>query len=210
MLNCPLCKTYQIETYHQDDKRTYLNCRQCQLVFVPPQYHLSKEAEKERYDLHKNSPDDPEYRKFLNRLFEPVNKIIPAGSAGLDFGSGPGPTLSLMFSEAGHHMQIYDCFYANAPSLLSGQYDFITASEVVEHLYAPGFELNRLWSCLKKYGILAVMTKRIQDSKAFKNWHYTRDPTHVCFFSTGTFQWLGRLWQAEVEFIGDDVVLMKK
>jgi len=52
----------------------------------------------------KNSPDDPRYRAFLSRLFIPLNERIAPESCGLDFGSGPGPTLSVMFEEQGHTM----------------------------------------------------------------------------------------------------------
>jgi len=44
---------------------------------------------------------DPRYRRFLARLAEPLIAHLPKGARGLDFGCGPGPTLSLMLREAG-------------------------------------------------------------------------------------------------------------
>jgi 2-polyprenyl-3-methyl-5-hydroxy-6-metoxy-1,4-benzoquinol methylase len=115
-----------------------------------------------------------------------------------------------MFAEAGHSMAIYDPFYADNPAVLAGCYDFITASEVVEHLRQPGEELERLFGLLKPGGILGIMTKLVLDRTAFSRWHYKRDPTHVCFFSRSTFAWLARCWQAEMELVDQDVILLSK
>ena len=66
---CPLCGRTSIVPYHRDKARGYLNCRSCNLVFVPPAQHLSAADEKACYDLHDNQPGDPGYRRFLDRLF---------------------------------------------------------------------------------------------------------------------------------------------
>ncbi len=180
------------------------------MVFVLPDQFLSPEAEKAVYDQHQNSPDDVAYRHFLGRLFEPVSQRIAPHSTGLDFGSGPGPTLSVMFTEAGHTMRIYDPFYAPDTTPFQQHYDFITTSEVAEHLHQPRQELDRLWSCLKPKGVLGIMTKRVEDQAAFSLWHYKNDPTHVCFFSMETFAWLAAYWGAELTVCGKDVVVFRK
>lgn len=130
-------------------------------------------------------------------------------AAGLDFGSGPGPTLSLMFEEAGHRMQIYDPLYAPDQSVLSRQYDFVTATEVLEHFRQPAQDLQRVWSLVKPGGLLGIMTKLALDRDAFSNWHYKNDPTHVAFYSRETFEWLGGFWGAGIQFIGNDVIVIK-
>jgi len=167
-------------------------------------------AEKVRYDLHTNTPDDAAYRKFLYRMFAPMRERTAQQSDGLDFGSGPGPTLSLMFEECGYHMQVYDCFYAHDERVFDRQYDFITATEVVEHLHRPWVELNRLWCCLKPGGLLGIMTSRYDSVEHFNRWHYKRDPTHVLFFSTESFMWISRRWKAELEVIDNDIVILRK
>jgi len=208
---CPLCHTFNInKVYHQDTRRNFQSCETCHLVFVPPDQFLSAEAEKAAYDHHQNSPFDPAYRRFLSRLFIPMNERLTPGSHGLDFGSGPGPTLSLMFEETGHSVAIYDYFYANDRSLLQQPYDFITTSEVVEHLHQPRKELEGLWEILKPGGTLGIMTKRVLNQEAFAKWHYKNDLTHVCFFSIPTFQWLAKQWQAELTVVGKDIVLFQK
>jgi len=206
---CPLCRASEGRTFYQDS-REYFRCPVCTLVYVLPYQFLSPKEEKSVYDLHYNSADDPGYRRFLTRLFGPLSQRLAPNSCGLDFGSGPGPTLSVMFEEAGHSMEIYDPFFAPETILFQRQYDFIVASEVVEHLHYPRRELDRLWSCLKPNGVLGIMTKRVIDREAFSRWHYKSDPTHVCFFSTETFQWLTDHWRSILTFPGKDVVLFTK
>ncbi len=115
-----------------------------------------------------------------------------------------------MFEEMGHTVALYDYFYANDPFVLHHLYDFITATEVVEHLHNPAAILSQLWSLLKPSGHLGLMTKLIPEQESFANWHYKNDPTHVCFFSRNTFKWLARHWQTEVKFLGNDVILFSK
>lgn len=207
---CPLCAAQQIDDYHQDKLRPYLRCTRCELVFVPAANHLSATQEKAEYDRHENSPDDEGYRKFLSRLAMPLLQRLPARSRGLDFGCGPGPTLSLMLEEAGHEVALYDPFYADDSAALENTYDFISASEVVEHLSAPGAELRRLWGLLRPGGILGLMTKMVSDRLAFATWHYKADPTHISFFSRETFKFLGSRLGAQPVFVGSDVVLFRK
>jgi len=209
-LICPLCATSKPDEYYQDKHRDYYQCRECALVFVPPEYFLSKTQEKAQYDSHQNSPDDPLYRQFLGRLFNPLEKQLDKGSSGLDFGSGPGPTLSVMFEEAGHSVSLYDMFYAPDTSVFDKKYDFVTASEAVEHFNNPKDEFDRLWNCLKPQGYLGIMTKLVIDREAFAKWHYKNEPTHICFYSQVTFHWLANLWKAQVTFVDKDVMIFSK
>ncbi|MFG6175635.1 class I SAM-dependent methyltransferase [Halomonas sp. THAF12] len=210
MQTCPLCASVEHLPFHRDARRDYRRCRQCELVFVPAHQRLGPEEEKAVYDRHQNSPDDLGYRRFLSRLFDPLLAKLAPGDRGLDFGAGPGPTLSVMFEEAGHPMAIFDPFYAPDASVLAYRYDFVTATEVVEHLFAPGQELERLVGLLAPGGWLGLMTKRVSSVEAFAGWHYILDPTHVCFFSEGTFHWFAERWQLRVEFPADDVVLLQR
>ncbi|MDT8385765.1 MAG: class I SAM-dependent methyltransferase [Gammaproteobacteria bacterium] len=209
-MHCPLCGHGRTVFYHQDARRPYRQCGCCQLVFVPPAYRLSPAAEKAHYDLHDNDPGDPGYRRFLSRLFEPVRQRVDPPARGLDFGSGPGPTLSVMFAEAGYDMAIYDPFYAPDDGVLRRTYDFVTASEVAEHLHAPGEVFTRLWNLIPPGGWLGLMTKLVSSQSAFANWHYKNDPTHVCFFSRDTFTWWAGRTGCVATFVGQDVILLRK
>ncbi|WP_249975988.1 class I SAM-dependent methyltransferase [Vreelandella olivaria] len=210
MRRCPLCDAPKPALYHQDRRRDYYQCATCALVFVPVEQHLTAADEKAVYDQHQNSPHDTGYRRFLGRLFEPLLAKLPKGAHGLDFGSGPGPTLSVMFEERGHSMAVYDVFYAPHAEVLNHQYDFITATEVMEHLSQPGRVLAQLVAQLSPGGYLGLMTKRVTTQDSFARWHYINDPTHVSFFSEATFRW----WAAEqrllVEFPSKDTVIFKK
>jgi 2-polyprenyl-3-methyl-5-hydroxy-6-metoxy-1,4-benzoquinol methylase len=115
-----------------------------------------------------------------------------------------------MLTEAGHHVTLYDPFYARRPAALTRRYDFITATEVVEHLHRPGLELDRLYRLLRAGGLLGIMTKRVIDRARFATWHYINDPTHVCFFSRETFTWLAVRWGARLEIVAPDIVIFQK
>ncbi|MFC1566823.1 class I SAM-dependent methyltransferase [bacterium] len=206
---CILCNDTNVVILFKDT-REYLHCQNCDLVFVPAYQRLKPSEELKRYNFHENNPDDKRYKGFLNKLFEPVNERIKPNSHGLDFGSGPCPVLSFMFEEKGHEMQIYDHYYANESAVFGTQYDFITATEVLEHLFYPNKELDRVWSCLKPNGILGIMTKFSPDLKKFAYWYYKNDDTHVAFYSKKTFEFLKVKWNASLEFIGDNVVIFYK
>ncbi|WP_426415979.1 class I SAM-dependent methyltransferase [Aestuariirhabdus sp. LZHN29] len=209
-LRCVLCAAAPCTPFHQDARREYLRCPQCQLVQVPARFHLNAEQERAEYELHNNDPLDPGYRRFLSRLSIPLTERLAPRSSGLDFGCGPGPALAQMMDEQGFHMELFDPFFANDPSRLSAHYDFITATEVMEHLSQPGQVLETLWQCLRPGGWLGIMTKLVTHQSAFGQWHYIRDPTHIVFFSRATFMFWGRQQQAAIEFIGNDVILLHK
>ncbi len=208
--NCPLCG-HRPEHFCSDRTRDYLRCPQCDLIFVPPELHLSMKEEKTRYDFHQNDPADSKYRKFLGRLFDPLETKLPSGSSGLDFGCGPGPTLSLMFEEAGHACAVYDLHYANDPSVLAKQYDFLTCSETMEHMYRPREEFERFVELVKPGGWIGIMTQ-LHDSSVvpFEHWHYKDDDTHVCFFSKQSFQTLEKACGLRVEFHSNSVILFRR
>lgn len=207
---CPLCLTNNTQFYHEDNNREYYQCDECQLVFVPSNQLLSSEEEKTHYDLHQNNPGDPGYRLFLNRLFSPMVALLRRNAQGLDYGSGPGPTLSVMFEEQGYDMEIYDYFYANDELVFNKRYDFITCTETIEHIQHPHEDINRLWSLLKENGYLGIMTKLVENKNRFSDWHYKNDPTHICFYSRATFDWLATKLGASVNYHSADVIIFKK
>ena len=213
MNQCSLC-CGSVQPFSKDRRRSYFQCETCSLVQVLPAQWLTQLDEKSEYDKHENSAEDLGYRRFLSRMLEPMLERLPFEARedllGLDFGSGPEPVLQSMFAEHGLQQEIFDIFYANQPTALQGCYDFITSTEVVEHLQKPGEELNHLWSLLRPGGLLGIMTKRVIDQSAFKSWHYKNDPTHICFFAESTFEYLAREWGAQLEIVSADVVILKK
>ena len=207
---CPLCNSNLTESFHRDIYREYLKCGNCDFVFVPKIYHLSEKDERARYDSHNNDPKDDRYRNFLSQLLTPLQEKIPKIANGLDFGSGPGPTLSLMLEECGHSVDLYDKFYAKNDVVFENQYDFITASEVVEHLRQPLTELSQLMGLLKSNGVLAIMTQILTPQIDFEQWYYKQDHSHIGFFTEKALNYLAEKWQAELYVISDRVVIFKK
>lgn len=207
---CPLCRKTSSDLFHRDEYGTHYRCRNCKLIFTDEADLPTPEEEVERYDQHENNPDDPNYRAFLAQLFEPLKSLLEPESKGLDFGSGPGPTLSGMFEEKGHTVHLYDPFYADNPAVFDQTYDFITSTETFEHLHHPGDEIDRLWNCLKPGGYLGVMTKMAQDKDHFADWHYKKDLTHVTFFSKETFRWIAEEYGGTLSFPGNRVAILQK
>jgi len=196
--------------FYRDVLRSYFQCSECCAVHVAQKYHLSSVMEKAEYDKHENQIEDEGYRRFLRRTLEPVVAKVEPNSRGLDFGCGPGPALAQMFRECGFEMSVYDKYYADDESVFDSHYDFVTATEVVEHLKNPMLEIERLWSVLKPLGILAIMTKRVKDLDGFACWHYKNDPTHIIFFHEKTFAWIAKKLDAQLCVESPDVVLLIK
>lgn len=210
---CPLCGSTDCNTYFVGSRpaRDYFLCPQCDLIFVPSRFHLYPKEEKEIYDQHQNSPDDPNYRAFLSKLFNPMRERLATGSSGLDFGSGPGPTLSIIFNESGFKCAVYDKFYADTPNTLEKDYDFVSSTEVVEHLADPKSAFQLLFKLLKsRRGILGVMTKlHPQNPNEFERWHYKNDPTHISFYSDETLRFIAASHHYAVTIIGNDVAIFE-
>lgn len=209
-MNCLLCTNSDIPLILHDQSYKYFGCTNCGLYFLDPDNRLPKNEEKQRYDLHENDPDDLRYREFLRQLFDPMAVRLSPGKLGLDYGSGPGPTLHLMFEEVGFKMNIFDPFYQPENSVLELSYDFIVTTETAEHFYHPADEFDRLWEILNPGGILGVMTKQLRDPSSFESWHYRKDDTHVVFYQSKTFEWLSKKYGAILEIINDRVILLHK
>ncbi|RWU09141.1 class I SAM-dependent methyltransferase [Pseudidiomarina gelatinasegens] len=212
---CPLCNNLRTTLFYQQQRgllsgREYYHCEQCQLVHVPQRFQLDSETEKSVYDLHENNPNDPQYRQFLARIFEPMIERLDAGACGLDFGSGPGPTLSSMFAEAGMPCTTYDIYYDNRLERLQHCYDYVVCTEVIEHVAAPLEVFNTLIRCLKPGGYLGIMTQRWLDAERFKGWTYRNDPTHIGFFHERTFRYLAIKFALELTIYPRDVVIFRK
>lgn len=149
-----------------------------------------RDAERREYELHRNAPDDPGYRRFLSRLAEPLAVHLAPGDEGLDYGCGPGPAMSALMVERGFVMADYDPIFVPDGRLLERDWDFITCTETVEHFHFPGREFARLDGLLRPGGWLGVMTEPRDPGRDFANWWYHRDPTHVCFYEPYTLHWI--------------------
>lgn len=207
---CPLCEQPLPSANLQLDSGTYFLCSRCDLVSQDPQQRLDRQAEHAYYLTHENDVHDARYRKFLSQLAEPMMERLEQGARGLDFGSGPGPALAAMFTEKGFPTDIYDPRFAPDKSPLDTEYDFVSCTEVIEHMHRPLREFVLLDQLLKPGGLLGVMTELRPSLEAFSSWYYHRDPTHVCFYSAATMEWIAARFQWRLTLIGTRVILWRK
>ncbi len=211
---CPLCEsketTLLFARRDSTERRDFHVCSSCDLVFVPREFHVSPDQERERYLTHNNDPDDLDYRAFLSRLWEQLRPRLRTAARGLDFGAGPGPALAAMMKEDGFESAIYDPFFHPERSVLTTTYDFITCTETLEHLRDPNSELKLLDSLLESGGWLGVMTGILDDRDEFPDWYYHRDPTHICFYSEETMRWIANRFRWKLVLPAENVALFRK
>ena len=198
MHNCSLCLS-PTEYFTNWQTRTYFRCSTCSLIQLDSADHPSIGEEKSEYMMHNNDPEDQGYRKFLSRVTTPVLKWLKKNHLStaelLDFGCGPGPTISVVLAEEGWTMENYDpMFFPNA-ALLENQYDLVVCTEAVEHFFTPRVTWRVLIGLLKKKGRLVVMT-HVSDKKSepvdFVHWHYIREQSHVSLYHTDTMRWIAK------------------
>ncbi|CAN5641904.1 class I SAM-dependent methyltransferase [soil metagenome] len=208
-MECPLCLCDPVREYTEAHGRYYWMCPICELIFMNPAHRPTPTDERAQYETHQNDPGDARYRQFLSRISLPLVKHLSPGAEGLDYGAGPGPTLSVMLEEQGFRMRIFDPIFYPDASTLTRTYDFITATEAIEHFFFPRDELDRLSALLRPGGLLAVMTEMFQEGFRFTEWRYARDPTHVCFFAPATMRWIAGHYGWSMEMPRQNVVLFR-
>lgn len=208
-MSCTLCANPVTGTPVLLHGRSFHLCAQCDLLFLDPSQHLSPEEEKARYEQHNNDVNDPRYQDFVRPVFDEIRAIAPLGADGLDFGAGTGPVLAKMLEEAGYRVQKYDPFFWPDPQTLNFKYDFICATEVVEHFANPAREFPKLRKLLNPQAPLAIMTLMRDPETDLASWYYLRDPTHVCAYSRRTFEWIAANFGfTAVSFKSDRVIVL--
>ena len=186
---CPLCGAPGPFAGVPDMRKRLLRlCSACRLVFAAAPDLPLPEAEKSRYASHRNGPDDAGYVAFLRQAVVPALPFLKPDMHGLDYGCGHTPTLHLLLKEAGLRCENYDVFFF--PEWPSGTFDFLFATEVVEHFHRPAVEWPRMLSLLKPGGILTVMTAPWENLDAFRTWGYASDETHVAFYHRQSLEWI--------------------
>jgi hypothetical protein len=204
---CPCCQAASARLHHQGADRAFWRCGECDLVFVAPQERLTYEAEVARYRHHRNDERDPDYLEFLSRLAHPVIARTPVGARGLDFGSGISPAMANILTESGRPSVAYDPLFRPDAALLAARYDFVTCSEVIEHVHEPFPLLARLEALVQPGGLIGVMTTFRNPAEPFGEWWYARDPTHVCFYSEATMRWIAARFGWALELPAENIVL---
>ena len=207
---CPLCGAEgPFEGVVDVRKRVLRHCGRCRLVFAAAADLPGAAAERERYVKHRNGPFDAGYVSFLRQAVGPALPHLKRGMRGLDYGCGHDPTLCLLLGEAGVTCENYDVFFF--PELPAGPFDFVFATEVVEHFHRPAGEWAKLAGLLRPGGVLTVMTAPWTDLGSFRTWGYASDETHVCFYRGETLEWIrGALGFEELDGANPRVSVMRK
>ncbi len=204
---CRLCNEQsRLQKLNGADDREYYLCQSCNLISVDSRYFLSVDEERARYETHNNTIENEGYVNFLNRIIDPMLEFIEPGMRGVDYGCGPGPTLSQLVRRKGIDCDDYDpIFY---PGQLRQQYDFVFCAETFEHFFYTEAEIEKLATLLVPDGFLGVMTEMWESVDQFKTWYYTRDSTHVSFYHRTTFDYMCRSFGFEKRYSDDTRVIV--
>lgn len=204
-MKCLLCTT----ECSNSELQTF-DCPNCGLKFKDPNSFLNNQEEIDRYKSHNNNPDDKGYRDFLNKLVIPLEKFLPeVPFNSLDFGCGPGPTISLLLKKYGAITSDYDpLFFPQTELLKTSHYDAVVSTEVVEHFHHPAEDWKLLSSLVKSGGILAIMTQFLKAETDYAKWWYKNDPTHVVFYNEKTFSYLCECLGLEKVFCDENSVII--
>ncbi len=206
---CPLCDSPEGQEFARVGPRHYLRCPDCDLVWLRADLRPTEAEELAEYRLHRNDPGDPGYRRHLARLTEPLVARLKPGAQGLDFGCGPGPTISVMLAEQGFEVANHDPFFADDPGALARRYDFIACSETAEHFHRPAEDFTILAGLLRPGGLLGVMTRLLTPDIDFAAWPYIREISHVSFYSPQTLTAIAARHDWSLELMPPDLALFR-
>ena len=154
---------------------------------------LAPDEEKVQYDLHENTSENLGYVAMFERFIDSVIAPFIPPTRVLDFGCGPGPVLIERLRRRGYDAVGYDPFYNPNQTRLNTRYPLVVATEVFEHFNTPLKSITLLDALLDVNGYLAIMTRlRPSEDKAFLDWWYRRDSTHVAFYTIEAFKQLAK------------------
>lgn len=191
---CPLCES-DSECFVKSENREYWLCGTCRLIFVPAVFHMASEDEVERYLEHENSLENEGYVNMFRKKINVVRKHCGQVQKVLDYGCGYEPVLKTLLSREGFTVDGYDLNFF-PEGLTKVHYDLIISTETFEHFREPRKEISKIVPLLSDSGFVAVMTRFYPKEKngaskeGFQKWYYKRDPSHIAFYSTDTFQWI--------------------
>lgn len=209
-MECTLCQSEHTQLLSvKNDSRSYFLCRVCSLIFVDPGYYVSPASEKARYLEHDNGLHHKGYVNFLQKIIQPSLPFISPEMKGLDYGCGPKPTLSRLLAQQGICCYDYDPLFHFDHPLES--YDFIFATECMEHFQQPSREWQKITALLKKGSTLSIMTEQWKSLETFQTWHYKRDLTHISFYHAQTFDYISQYFGYTIVYsTGKRAIILKK
>jgi len=213
MYECKVCnaKTTTIEDIK--NKLVYYRCRECGFLYLDDSHRVDAKEEKRKYDQHNNSLENEGYVQMFEDFIElAITPYLKNIKKVLDFGSGPEPVFSKLLERRGVEVEIYDLYYSPQKVYEGNRYDLITSTEVFEHLSRPLETLEFLVAHLNSNGYIVLMTKfPPKEDKAFLDWWYRRDPTHISFFTPKSFEVMAEKVGLKVlKTINENIVVFQK
>jgi hypothetical protein len=212
---CPLC-SFSASYLASGENREYWLCPQCLAITVPESFHISQEEEVKRYLEHENSLENEGYVQMFQKKTAILQEHFPEIKSALDYGCGYEPVLQVLLEREGIKADKYDPNFF--PELrMDKHYDLVISTETFEHFRNPAEEILRIADRVIPGGFLAIMTRfypirndgLLHDK--FADWYYKRDPTHIIFYCTQTFQWLEKYIGFKLVFNNKhDFVVLKK
>jgi len=184
-MQCKLCRDSPVEIFFSDPPRTYLHCKNCELIFTTADSYLTLAQERERYEMHDNTVTNNGYVRFLDTVAKMVIECTPPEGSVLDFGSGKNAVLETIISRQCNEVQCesYDPQFDRLINFSEKKYDTIVLCEVIEHIRDLQGELECISSILKANGKVIIRTQKYSSLEKFANWWYRQDTTHINFFN---------------------------
>jgi hypothetical protein len=163
----------------------FSRCTTCASALRNEGTRLDAEAERARYLLHRNDPEDPGYAAWLRGFVAMAEGAgLKPGMAVLDYGSGPEPALAGMLRAKGYEACAWDPIFAPNAEAFERSYGAVLCLEVAEHFREPFVSFKEIGSLLAPEGLVVLRTSSPPGSdEAFSRWWYKEDPTHVVFYS---------------------------
>lgn len=209
MITCPLCQ-HDAPFFLQDKKRAYYACMHCGLVSADPKSHLLPNIEKQRYGRTAKHSKQRQLSQFILPLLDQISLHQQGSLCGLNFGRTLDKHCQQLIANSGHHVSLYDPFFASDQQVLQTQYDFVCSFKVFEHFRHPRKEWQLLCKLVKRGGWLAISTPLLNDLSYFNKWHYKTNPTHVSFYQKQTFEYLADHSDFTLLFASQALILMQK
>ena len=201
-LQCLLCGTDCLKIVE-----SHVKCLNCGLYFKHSRDIMNPDQEKKRYRLHNNSIKDNGYLNYLAKLLDFIPNI--EGPV-LDFGCGPTKGLKALFERRGLKVPVvsYDPFFFDE-ELESQVFKTVYASECFEHFNDPNKTISRIKSLMTKDSTLAVRTELYNIEDSIREWWYFKDPTHVCFYTKQTFDWIAKEYDFQLLLLKSPYIILK-
>ncbi len=205
-MKCPLCN-FSAHYLTSGESREYWLCSECRVISVPAEFHIPKDEEVKRYLEHENSLENEGYVRMFQEKIDLLQEYEIKSA--LDYGCGYEPVLKTLLERQGIKTDGYDQNFFPA-TRLDKLYDLVISTETFEHFRNPTEEIPRITDKVAPGGVLAIMT-RFYPIEDFADWYYKRDPTHIIFYCSQTFQWLAENMGFKLVFNNKhDFVVLKK